>query len=367
MNSSTAAKPVASSPVPLARDPHGNPFAVPAEAAFWRVRRSTRGRPRNVTGLDRGPLRLPLDFTEDDLHNMLGPGQYRLELCDQAGNSLELGATVTVGEPEPADASEHAEPDFAPTLPAATSDVRYLLEANVRAMQLTFAHNERTVAACLRMGETLRDGIGQLASAQAGWITSISSAKGFFRNAPPLQLPAPTEPKGDDEDDEGDDEDDQGDEAADAMAHSATMLETVVGVVAKGAVNAIIDRFTGAGGGFQFGDILNWQRAHDRGQAKREDGGATVPAAPKLETPEAAAAPPPGNVMDVLQQKAMAIAGRLDPAEQLRLVRMLPSLRQHANDPELNELVSKLLPMSTDEAVQWVRSHIDEIEQRFAS
>lgn len=41
--------------------------------------------------------------------------------------------------------------------------------------QLAFAHNERALSPSLRMADTLRDGIRDLASAQAGWINALVS------------------------------------------------------------------------------------------------------------------------------------------------------------------------------------------------
>src|SRR4051812_49162721 len=75
-------------------------------------------------------------------------------------------------------------PTVVPTsLPNTTSDVRLVLEANVRATQMAFIHNQRTLEIGLRMAETLRDSVQVLATSQADWIKSISSARGFFRNA----------------------------------------------------------------------------------------------------------------------------------------------------------------------------------------
>lgn len=121
--------------VPLARGPNGRPLRVPLEAAFWRVRRHTRGRPRNVIGADRKPVELPLDVTEDDLEAMFGSGTYRLDLYDAQGEPLDVTATVALGDPEPANANEPAEDSatLAPVLPVNASDVRLVLEANVRA------------------------------------------------------------------------------------------------------------------------------------------------------------------------------------------------------------------------------------------
>src|SRR5690606_27419966 len=139
-----------------------------------------------VIGADRRQVELPLDFTEDDLEAMFGAGTYRLDLYDAEGQPLDLTVTVPLGERAPANANQPAEEAavLSPVLAAHASDVRLVLEANVRATQLAFAHNERTLTASLRMADTLRDGIRDLASAQASWINTLASARGFFRNAP---------------------------------------------------------------------------------------------------------------------------------------------------------------------------------------
>src|SRR5439155_23681816 len=85
-----------------------------------------------------------------------------------------------------------AEPEaLAPALrgPSTSSDLRYALEA--------VTHMARTNADAMRA----------VAESQAEWIKSISSARGFFRNAPQLQLPAATDVQ--DSDNDGEDEPDR--------------------------------------------------------------------------------------------------------------------------------------------------------------
>jgi hypothetical protein len=101
-------------------------------------------------------------------------------------------------------------PTVVPTsLPNTTSDVRLVLEANVRATQMAFIHNQRTLEIGLRMAETLRDSVQVLATSQADWIKSISSARGFFRNAgqpiAPVEVKQLTVTTGSGDDDENDD------------------------------------------------------------------------------------------------------------------------------------------------------------------
>jgi hypothetical protein len=349
MSSTNLASSSTSIVVPLARDEQGRPLPIPADAAFWRVRRHTRGRPRNVTGADRQPLRLPLDFTEADLEAMFGSGTYRLDLCDAAGEALDVTATISLGESEapPVEAANtELEPQSA--LPVSGSDIRLVLEANVRATQLAFTHNERTLTASLRMADTLRDGLRDLANAQASWITAIASARGFFRNAPPaLPLPATqVEP-----------EDDEVEEDEPPPPPSwVEMAQPLVATITDSAVKAFMNRGAkkdGSAKGFELGDALDWRRA-----AKKAE-----------ENALAAGDMPPSteDVTEQIQRKAMEVFARLEKPEQARLLALVPKLAGRASDPEMQRIAAELLPLPPDEATAWVRAHLDEIERRFAS
>ena len=149
-------------------------------------------------------MQLSLSYTTADLDDILPPGSYKLDLVDRSG--MPLGATIDVeiGNLRNASPAESQDLDDGPVaLTAGASDVRYLLEANVRSTQLAFQHNQRTLEAGLRMADTLREGIQSLAETQADWIKSLVASRGFFRNGVMPQLaalPAPVEP------DETDDE-----------------------------------------------------------------------------------------------------------------------------------------------------------------
>jgi len=187
-----------SSTVPLARDQEGNPIELPDGAVGWRIRRQTGGRPRLLLDGRKQPMLFPLDYTIADVEDILPPGNYLLDVIDKGGEPLGVTIGLALGIPRNAETvepdNENSAPSVVPTaLPATTSEVRLVLEANVRAMQMAFIHNQRTLEIGLRMAETLRDGVQVLANAQADWIKSVSSARGFFRNAGPL--PAPVEVK----------------------------------------------------------------------------------------------------------------------------------------------------------------------------
>lgn len=351
MSNTNLASSASSTPtvVPLARDEHGRQLRVPAEAAHWRVRRHTRGRPRNVTGADRQPLRLPLDFTETDLEAMFGAGTYLLDLCDAAGEPLDVTVTVALGDIEPPVHAENAATELSPlvSLPASASDVRLVLEANVRATQLAFTHNERTLTASLRMADTLRDGLRDLANAQASWITAMASARGFFRNAAPA-LPMPAT--------HVTDEDEDADEADEARPDWIELAQPLVATITESVTKTIMNRGAkndGAGQGFELRDALDWRRA-----AKKVETNALA---------DGEAARSAEQASEQLQRKAMEVFARLDKPEQARLLALVPKLAGRAGDPEMQRLAAELLPLPPDDAAAWVRAHLDDIERRFAS
>jgi hypothetical protein len=346
--------------VPLAHDDYGRPLAAPSQAAFWRVRRHTRGRPRNVTGADRQPLRVPLDFTADDLDAMLGAGTYRLDLCDVAGEPLGMTVMVPIGDDESATANANAarvNEDAPCALPASASDVRLVLEANVRATQLAFAHNERTLMASLRMADTLRDGIRDLASAQASWINSLASARGFFRNAQPTVVSvAPAKDSEGDEEDDRDDE--EGEEEVNTAAtniydvlmpfaeQAAPMLPVLAGGVfgAKPATEGVVAQPVAqnaeaelAAKPFEVRELIDLNYAAEKGRAKK---------AAKARAAQSPAAQP-----------AMPLQARIKADPQL-YARMM-AVKELLLSAEVAELL-KLAAMSTDSEQQ---SLIDVINQ----
>jgi hypothetical protein len=208
------------STVPLARDAEGNHIEIPEGAIGWRIRRQTGGRPRLVLDSRKQPMMFPLDYTIADVEDVLSPGNYLLDVVDKNGEPLGVTVAASIGMPRNAESIEPDDnnsndgaatmPTVVPTsLPNTTSDVRLVLEANVRATQMAFIHNQRTLEIGLRMAETLRDSVQVLATSQADWIKSISSARGFFRNAgqplAPVEVKQLTVTTGSGDDDENDD------------------------------------------------------------------------------------------------------------------------------------------------------------------
>jgi hypothetical protein len=175
---------------PLARDANGNHLPVPSGTAAWRICRHTEGRPRIIKGPDRQPARFALDTTLDDLVDQCGPDRYHIYALDAVGEVIVHVATLDAGIEQRNAAEAPLTVVSAARGSAVASDWRYALE--------TIAQIARTNAEAMRA----------VAESQAEWIKSISSARGFFRNAPQLALPAP-EPKNDEEEEEDSDIDEE--------------------------------------------------------------------------------------------------------------------------------------------------------------
>jgi hypothetical protein len=66
----------------------------------------------------------------------------------------------------------------------------------------------------------------------------------------------------------------------------------------------------------------------------------------------------------MLIEKMTAVSTLLQNDERMRLMKLAPRI---TNSPDALELVSELLPLSNEAAAKWLRSHLDELETRFAS
>lgn len=370
--------------VPLARDSSGMPFDVPEEAVAWRVRRHTKGRPRLQLDAKKQPMELPLTYTVADLEEILAPGTYRLDLVDAGGSFLEVTVTISLGDlrnaASPARNDSDEEASHVPSLPAHANELRFIVEANVRAMQMAFAHNERMLASSLRVVDTLRDGVQALATAQADWIKA-TAPRGFLRNGstPQVQVVAAQAAP---EDDEADEEDEDEDEAPTMQSQFVEMATAVAPVV----VTAIIDRFMNGGtaapnaptaaqptAGFEARDLFDWQHAAKKAKKKREV--IEVPPSPKPAIDLAALAKeiPPGllpRVMQVWQgataeQRAqlqrflprlLEVRARLSPDEQQQLLPLVLVL-----DPEgLTAMATQLERLDDDALVAKFRTLLEE-------
>jgi hypothetical protein len=121
----------------------------------------------------------PVTYTVADAEDILPPGHYRFDLVDGNGEPLDVMVPLTIGGTRSADAMEReGETGSAPgAMGLLTGDVRTVLDANIRAMQMAFLHNQRMLEIGVQLAEVLRDSVHVLATAQADWIKSAISTR----------------------------------------------------------------------------------------------------------------------------------------------------------------------------------------------
>lgn len=316
---------------PLARDVQGHLLPIPDGTCGWRICRHTKGRPRVINGPDKQPARFPLDTTAEELADTCGADTYRIYAIDDVGTVIDYVTTIETGR-ELRNANE-AEVTVLPAQRATSgsSDLRYALEA--------VAHMARTNADAMRA----------VAESQAEWIKAISSARGFFRKAPPPQLP-PQLPPGVEEHDDDDDDDEQ------PKSDWVKQLQPIVATVVQQLIATIIGpKKQGDAQKLELADMLDWRRAaakHETAQLAHASNESTLD---------------PVALQQALAGKAMAIAALLGPDERARLMRLAPMLSKLAGDPEISKMLSELVAMSVEDSAAWVRTHLDEIEKGLSS
>lgn len=284
-----------------------------------------------------------------DLDDILPPGAYKLDLVDRSGMPLGVTIDVEIGSLRNANPAESHDLDDGPVaLSAGASDVRYLLEANVRSTQLAFQHNQRTLEAGLRMADTLREGIQSLAETQADWIKSLVGSRGFFRNSAVPQLaalPAPAQTEHDTEEEE------EGDE----LPVSSTDRAMELGLAVVTLINNFMTRPAAVaapkqgGAKFDARSLFDWQHAARQGEAARASHGSAETARHFKSPAEVMAALPPDLV-----RKLFDVRAQLTADEQSQLMQLLSAIPPD----ELPSIATQLEPMSTEEVVAMVRTQL---------
>lgn len=155
---------------PLARDPHGNLLALPDSTSAWRICRQTTGRPREIFGHDKQPIRFPLETTCDELVAMCGRDSYRVYALDEVGKQLDYVTTWDLtGETRELRNANSAEPMLPALRPSAVpgpvTDLRFALEAMTQMMR------------------TNSDALRSVAESHVDLAKAIVAAKGLPRNA----------------------------------------------------------------------------------------------------------------------------------------------------------------------------------------
>lgn len=182
----TNTAPQAQSHPPLARDAQGNLISVPDGTASWRICRKTTGRPREILGYDKQPIRFPLDMTCEQLVEMCGRDIYRVYALDAVGELLDHVTTLDLnGEAsELRNSSGNELAVLARPSPTGSTDLRFALEAMTDMM--------RTNSDALRI----------VTESHVDLAKTIATVKGLPRNAA-YMLPAAA-PFNDDDDEEED-------------------------------------------------------------------------------------------------------------------------------------------------------------------
>jgi len=291
-------------------------------------------------------MQLALSYTMADLDDILPPGSYKLDLVDRAGTPLGLTVDVEIGALRNAGVSESQDLEDGPVaLSAGGSDVRFLLEANVRSTQLAFQHNQRTLEAGLRMADTLREGIQSLAETQADWIKSFIGSRAFLRNSGPPQFAALPEAPVEEAEVEEEDE----------VPASGTDRAMELGLAVVTLINNFMSRFPSGGAAKQGGpkldlkSLFNWQHAAGQGAAARSSL-AAGDCAPSVQTPgEMLASLPPD-----LTRKLFEVHGQLSADEQSKLMQLLAAIPPD----ELPAIAAQLAPMSTDDVLAMLRNQL---------
>jgi hypothetical protein len=293
-------------------------------------------------------MQLSLSYTMADLDDILPPGSYKLDLVDRAGMPLGVTIDVEIGGLRNAAALESQDLEDGPVaLSAGTSDVRYLLEANVRSTQLAFQHNQRTLEAGLRMADTLREGIQSLAETQGDWIKSFIGSRAFLRNSAPPPVAAPPEPARPEEDVEDCEEED--------VPASGTDRAMELGLAVVTLINNFMGRFPSGSAPKQGGakldlkSLFDWRHAAKQGDAARSSL-APAESTPTFKTPgEVLAALPPDLV-----RKLFEVRAQLSAEEQSKLMQLLSAIPPD----ELSTIAATLGSMSTDEVLATVRTQL---------
>jgi hypothetical protein len=358
---------------PLARDPSGNLLPIPSGTVAWRLCRHTGGRPRVVNGPDQEPLRFPLHVTRDELADTCGADTYRVYALDEVGNVLDYVTTVNAGLELRNSAPEA--PAFATERVPATSsgsDLRYALDA--------ITHMARTNSEAMRA----------IAESQADWVKAIALAKGLPRN---VVIPPPPRDDRDDEEDEDEPdetdapalatpptsgieafataiapfvpelmqswsgrkrpENDQQVTATNPMAHLAR-IQMQLNTQERKLLEALL---ADPESGDDIAKNFSSRTVDDVvGMIRRETSGVSK------------ATPSPRREISLtdpaVMQRVVAVSRLLEPAERARLMSLGPRL-MHL--PDAAELMAKLMPLSDEAAVTWIRTNLDDIEKRCAS
>lgn len=340
---------------PLARDVHGHLVAVPEGTTAWRICRQTTGRPREILGHDKQPIRFPLETTCDDLVAMCGRDVYRIYALDEVGKQLDyvttLDLTGDVREIRNAANTESMLPVLRPNASLGpTSDLRFALEAMAQMM--------RTNSEALR----------SVAESHVDLAKAIATVKGLPRNAllAPPTLPQLDEPEEDEEEDD--------DVVVErswidlAMPFAQKLAEAVPGLVMGNAMQgAAAPRNANRALGepstnvdpankptWELRDLVDWGYAAKKQQPQQANSDL---AAPSFEIPAAVRARVATD--PALMQRLFAIKAQLTDDEIATLMRAIASTPDDAQ----HKLLDEISALPVDQALALCRQVVAAIRE----
>lgn len=302
-----------------------------------------------MLGVDKQPMQLPLGYTVVDLEDILAPGAYRLDVVDQRGEALGITIPIAIGQLRNAegDEDEGASVAVPTTLPSTSNETRLVLEANVRATQMAFLHNQKTLELGLKMAESLRDGVRVMAESQADWIKSLAEARGFFRNTRALPAPESTPSTDDEKPMETVEEEEI------VEQHWMDRLMPHVAPLVQVAIPMLVEKFgrpskadANPNVKLELADMLDWRRI----ERKRNAAAALAENAEAPANPVAVLATLPPAMME----KLLHVRAVLSPDEQQRVMQLLSAFRAE----DLPTLIAHLEPMSIDEIAAFMRAQL---------
>lgn len=346
---------------PLARDAHGNLLALPDGTSAWRICRQTTGRPREIFGHDKQPIRFPLEISCDELVAMCGRDSYRVYALDDFGKQLDYVTTLDLtGETRELRNANSAEPMLPALRPSAApgpvSDLRFVLEAMTQMMR------------------TNSDALRTVAESHVDLAKAIVAAKGLPRNAR-FVLPIERDVSADEHANDRSD-DDAAEEAVPkswvdlALPFAQKLAEVVPGLVmskampsapssrnANPALHTTSDdeaaTATPRQPAWELRDVFDWSHAarkrEDRVSIKESSGPQPMPTAEIPASLRARVATDP-----VLMQRLFAIKTQLSDEETRTLMNAIAQAPEDAQMKLLDEI--KALPV--DHAVALCRQAV---------
>jgi len=330
----------------------GNLLPIPDATAAWRICRETAGRPGEIKGPDKQPVRFPLDTTNDELVELCGAGVYRVYAIDELGKPLGHVATCDLSTSRELRNAAVDTPlgVFRPgTTAGAMSDLRFALEAMTAMM--------RTNSDALRM----------VAESHVDLAKTIAAVKGLPRNSISA-LPAPPAELESDDDDEEDDEEERPRHWVELMMPLAEKAAEIVPALVMGKVmqrsandqntpqepGAAVDTDLASKPNWEARDLVDLNYAAAKASAKKAakqaaEGNAGAPPRPSLEA----------RVMadPKLMAQLIAIKSLISPDEAAELL----ALGQQMNEQEQQWLLAQIAGLNPDVAAKLLRGVLAEL------